>query len=164
MTPTSACTELHITFWNGIRYGKALVWGNTDALATLMTASDLSMPSSSTPSSLQAASSTFLPTSFRSCIMWPHHPGHKQMGSGTGISVNNYGPHCISLRTLQRHPALKSVNPRPLHISQEKSLWKQKPGSRASRFGASHDLECRRTAKKAAGGGREAVAWHKAQQ
>lgn len=116
MTPTSACTELHITFWNGIRYGKALVWGNTDALATLMTASDLSMPSSSTPTSLQAASSTFLPTSFRPCIMWPHHPGHKQMGSGTGISVNNYGPHWIGLRTLQRHPALKSVNPRPLHI------------------------------------------------
>lgn len=105
----------------------------------------------------------FLPTSFRPGVMWPHHPGHKQIGLGTGISVNNYGLHWISLRTLQGH-SRASAPGHYIFSLENKFLWKQKPGSRASRIDTSHDLECRRTAEKAAGGGREAAAWHKAQQ
>ena len=72
------------------------------------------------------------------------------------------------LRTRQEHSALKSVNPRLLHIlSRDVAMeagarqWKH-PG-----VGTSHDPECRRTAKTAAGGGKEgrkAVAGYAAQQ
>lgn len=100
----------------------------------------------------------FLTHHFRTLYWWPHHLGHRHMGSGTGVWVT------FSLRNAQRRSALMSTNPRPLNIlSREVSMgvearWKP-PG-----VGTSRDRECRGRAKKAVGGGRETIAWHKAQQ
>lgn len=57
-----------------------------------------------------------------------------------------------------------STNPRPLDVL-SREVWMgaearwTPPGA-----GTIHDRECRETAKKAVGGGRETIAWHQAQQ
>lgn len=102
-------------------------------------------------------------TRFTSHIMWPHHLGHKQMGSGTGVWVGDYDQkptRWFSLRTPQKHSALKSVNPMQLHapsgeVSMEAETRQEKPPGADT----SHpDRESRATGKKAVGGGRQAVA------